>query len=265
MNGLLRPDLLAGRAALVTGGGSGIGLGIARSLAAHGARVALLGRRADRLVEAAACIERETGRTAIATPADVREPEAVAAAVRTCLERFGRLDVLVNAAAGNFLAPAAAISPNGFRAVMDIDARGTWHASRAVFDAWMRDHGGVILNVSATLHHGATPMQAHASAAKAAVDSLTRSLALEWGPFGVRVVGLAPGPVEDTEGLARLVPEPIRERFRRVIPMRRFGRIDEIATLATFLVSDAAALVTGTTLVADGGARLAGRTLGLES
>jgi len=169
----------------------------------------------------------------------------------------------VNGAAGNFLAPASQLSSNGFRTVLAIDALGTFNVCRAAFDRWLRDHGGAILNVSATLHYGATPLQIHASAAKAAVDAITRSLALEWGRLGIRVNGLAPGPIADTEGMARLAPGDVAEKLAARIPLGRCGRIDEVATLALFLVSDASSLVHGTTVVADGGAWLAGTSLDL--
>jgi peroxisomal 2,4-dienoyl-CoA reductase len=122
----------------------------------------------------------------------------------------------------------------------------------------MKEGGGVILNISATLHHGATPLQTHASAAKAAVDSITRSLAAEWGSLGIRVVGIAPGPIGDTEGVARLVPEGMRDKITRGIPLGRFGTISEIANLAVFLATDAASLITGDTVIADGGQFLLG-------
>jgi peroxisomal 2,4-dienoyl-CoA reductase len=252
-----QPDLLAGRAALVTGGGSGIGRGIALALARHGADVAVVGRKPERL-DAVAREIGEIGRRGLAAPADVRDWDAIDGAVARTVAELGRLDVLVNAAAGNFIAPAAALSSKGFRTVMDIDAVGTFNASRAAFDRAMRERGGTIVNVSATLHYGATPFQVHAAAAKAAVDAVTRTLALEWGPAGVRVVGVAPGPIEGTEGLARLVPAGVRDEMAAAIPLRRFGRIDEVADVVLFLVSDAASLVSGTVVVADGGAWLAG-------
>jgi peroxisomal 2,4-dienoyl-CoA reductase len=252
-----RADLLAGKVALVTGGGSGICHGITRALLAHGADAAIVGRNAERLGAAATELAAATGRACLAAPADVREPAAVEAAVAATLARFGHLDVLVNGAAGNFLAPAAQLSYNGFRTVMAIDALGTYNVSRACFDRALRDHGGCIINVSATLHYAATPLQTHAAAAKAAVDALTRNLALEWGPLGIRVVGIAPGPIADTEGMRRLAPDPaLRARLERAIPIGRFGRIDEIAAVAVFLASDAASLVHGHTVVADGGAWL---------
>lgn len=251
-----RPDLLADKVAFVTGGGSGICFGITRALMAHGASAVILGRKADRLASAAATLEKETGRPCLAAPCDVRDPKAIEAALAATLERFGRLDFVVNGAAGNFLSPAAQLSPNGFRTVLEIDAAGTFNVARCAFDAYLRDHGGVILNISATLHYAATPLQVHASAAKAAVDSITRTLAVEWGSLGIRVVGIAPGPIDETEGMSRLAPGDIKSRLIEAIPIKRFGTIEEIANLALFLCSPAASLIHGETVVADGGAWL---------
>lgn len=257
MTGFFRPDLLAGKVALVTGGGSGICLGITRALMAHGARAAITSRKQERLEAAARELASGTGGECLPLVADVRDPAAVEAAVDATLRRFGRLDIVVNGAAGNFLAPAAALSPNGFRTVLDIDAAGTFNVSKVAFEKYLRDHGGTILNVSATLHYAATPMQVHASAAKAAVDAITRTLALEWGPLGIRVNGIAPGPIEDTEGFRRLAREDFKARLEEAIPLQRFGKVEEVASAAVFLVSDAASLIHGATLVADGGAWLA--------
>ena len=155
-----------------------------------------------------------TGRRCLALPADVREPEQVNAAVARVTAELGRLDIVVNAAAGNFLCPSADLSPNGFGTVLDIDAKGTWNVSRAAYHAWLRDHGGQILNISATLHYGGTPGQLHVAAAKAAVDALTRTLAVEWGPQRIRVNAIAPGPISDTEGS----PPPLSGGDRRSTP-----------------------------------------------
>lgn len=247
---IFKDDILAGRVALITGGGSGINLGIATELHAHGARVALLGRTKEKLDNAAAGLCAD-GSTAKGFPADVRDADALGAAIAAAIEHFGRLDILVNGAAGNFLAPAAQLSPNGFRSVMDIDARGTFNASRLCFEA-LSKNGGVILNISATQAFMPTPMQAHPGAAKAAVDKLTEDLALEWGGAGIRVVGLAPGGVESTEGMKRLMPPDLTEKIRTVLPLKRFATAKEMGQIAVFLVSDSAGYITGTTLVADG-------------
>jgi len=257
---VFREDALADRVALITGGGSGICRGIARAFLGHGASAAIVGRKADRLQATAEALGADR---CLPTAADVRDPEAVERAVDATLERFGRLDIVVNGAAGNFLSPAAQLSYNGFRTVMEIDTIGTWNVSRACFDKALSSSGGSIINISATLHYGATPLQSHAAAAKAAVDSLTRSLALEWGSLGIRVNGIAPGPIDETEGVARLVPPDMKSSMEAAIPLGRFGRIEEIASVAVFLASDAASLLSGATLVADGGAWLAGRSLGL--
>lgn len=256
MKSVFRNDIFAGRTAFITGGGSGICMGIAEALMAHGADVAIVSRKAERLAESATKLQASTGKKCIPIAADVRDPKAVEAALDTALAALGRLDIVVNGAAGNFLAPASQLSYNAFKTVIEIDTIGTFNVSRAAFEKWLRDHGGVLLNISATLHYGATPLQAHASAAKAAVDSLTRSLALEWGSSGIRVVGIAPGPIDDTEGMRRLAPGEMKDRFLKSIPIGRFGTVAEIANLAVFLCSDAASLVHGETVVADGGAWL---------
>lgn len=256
MTSAFRTDLLAGRTAFVTGGGSGICKGIARAFLAHGARVAIVGRKADRLQAAAEELTKDTGGECLAVPGDVRDGAQVEAALDATLARFGALDIVVNGAAGNFLAPAAQLSYNGFRTVMDIDAGGTFNVCRAAFEKALRDRGGVVLNISATLHYAATPLQVHASAAKAAVDAITRTLAVEWGPLGIRVVGIAPGPIDGTEGMARLAPPGAKEELTAWIPLRRFGTIEEMGDLAVFLVSDAAKYIHGETVVADGGAWL---------
>lgn len=247
--------VLNGRVAFVTGGGSGITGGIARALAQAGAGVALVSRKLEHLEPAAAAINQQGGK-ALAVAADVRQPEAVEAAVAATVEHFGRIDIVVNGAAGNFLCAAEELSPNGFGTVIDIDLKGTFNVCRAAF-AQLKEHQGQILNISATLHYLGTPMQLHVSAAKAGVDALTRNLAVEWGRYGIRVNAIAPGPIEDTEGMKRLVPAPIKERMKKNIPLGRFGRIADIEKAAVFICSDAASFINGTVLVIDGGHWLA--------
>jgi peroxisomal 2,4-dienoyl-CoA reductase len=251
--------LLAGRVAFVTGGGTGITGGVARALAEAGAKVALVSRKLEHLEPAAEKI-RAAGGEAIAVAADVRSMEDVERAIAATLAKFGKLDIVVNGAAGNFLCAAEELSPNGFGTVVDIDLKGTFNVSRAAFSE-LKKQRGLLLNISATLHYLGTPYQLHVSAAKAGVDALTRNLAVEWGRYGIRVNAIAPGPIEDTEGMARLVPEPVKEKLRRRIPLGRFGRIRDIEQSAVFLCSDAASFINGAVLVVDGGQWLSANRL----
>lgn len=244
---VFRDDLLAGHVALVTGGGTGICRGIAAAYARLGAKVCIVSRKLDVLEQTA----KEIG--AVAVAADVRKPDELAVAVKTVLDRFGKLTTLVNGAAGNFLVPAAALSPNGFKTVIDIDLLGTFNATKACSEALMACKDGLVLNISATLHYHGTPLQIHASAAKAGVDAVTRNLAVEWGRFGVRACGIAPGPIGDTEGMKRLAPGDAADKAKQFIPAGRFGTVDEIAAAAVYLRSPAAAYITGHVLVVDGG------------
>ncbi len=255
---IFRDDILAGRVALVTGGGSGICKGITEKLMAHGCKAAIVSRTQEKLDAAAAELQEKTGGECLAVAADVREPAAVEAAIDATLERFGRLDIVVNGAAGNFLAPAAGLSAKGYRTVMDIDAVGTYTVCRAAFDKALKANGGQIINISATLHYTGVPFQTHAGAAKAAIDAMTRHLAVEWGPLGIRVNCIAPGPIDDTEGMTRLMPKGMRDKMEKSVPLQRFGRSDEIGDAAVFLASDAASYITGSVLVVDGGAWMAG-------
>src|SRR5215203_4671338 len=252
--------ILNGRVAFVTGGGTGITGGVARAFAEAGAAVALISRKIEHLQPAADAIN-DSGGKAIAVAADVRQPEAVENAVAQTIEQLGKLDIVVNGAAGNFLCSAEEMSPNGFGTVVDIDLKGTFNVCRAAF-AQLKEHQGQILNISATLHYVGTPMQLHVSTAKAGVDALTRNLAVEWGRYGIRVNAIAPGPIEDTEGMKRLVPQPVQDRLRKSVPLGRFGRIADIEKAAVFICSDAASFINGTVLAVDGGQWLAGNRLG---
>jgi peroxisomal 2,4-dienoyl-CoA reductase len=253
-----RENLFLGRTALVTGGATGIGRGIALALARHGADVAIMSRKSENLDAASKQITATTGRRSLSIVADVRESESVESAVKRAVAELGGLDLVVNNAAGNFHCPSADLSSNGFGVVIDIDAKGTWNVSRAAYHARLKGHGGQILNISATLHYGGTPGQAHVAAAKAAVDALTRTLAVEWGPQGIRVNAIAPGPIGDTEGARRLFPGEAAEKLRTAIPTRRLGSIDDIVNLALFVLSDAGSNLNGAVLVSDGGLCLTG-------
>ena len=249
--------VLDGKTAVITGGGSGINLSIAKRFAEHGAKVALIGRTREKL-DAAASEIREAGGVASRHPADVRDYDALAGAIKSVRETHGEVDLVVCGAAGNFPAPALGMSANGFKAVIDIDLLGTFNTCRAVFEH-LRRPGASIINISAMQAFTPMPMQAHVCAAKAGVDMLTKCLAIEWGPDGVRVNSIAPGAVDDTEGMRRLAPTPeIQKQLTRSIPLQRFANRDEIADLALFLCSDAARFITGAVVVCDGGQSLAG-------
>jgi peroxisomal 2,4-dienoyl-CoA reductase len=263
MNSIFADGILKGHVAFVTGGGTGITGGVARALAEAGANVALVSRSLEHLEPAAAAINKaRTADTGEAFPvaADVRNPEEIEKAIAATVGRFGKIDIVVNGAAGNFLCKAEELSPNGFGAVVDIDLKGTFNVCRAAFEE-LRKSRGQILNISATLHYLGTPMQLHVSAAKAGVDALTRNLAVEWGRHGIRVNAIAPGPIEDTEGMKRLVPEPIKEKLRQRVPLGKFGLIKDIEQAAVFLCSDAASYINGAVLVVDGGHWLAASRL----
>ncbi|KAK9832722.1 hypothetical protein WJX81_003788 [Elliptochloris bilobata] len=255
-----RNNVLAGKVALITGGGSGIGYEITRQLGLHGAKVVITGRRQQVLTDSCEALAAE-GIAALGVQGDVRKADDCERWVHEAVGRFGRLDILVNCAAGNFLAAAEELSANGFRTVMEIDTLGTFTASRAAFPALRSAGGGAVINISATLHYGATWWQAHASAAKAAVDSLTRSLAVEWGAFGIRVNGIAPGPIGGTAGLQKLAgvnggEEAVNKAVAACIPVGHVGARWDIAIAAVFLASPAARFISGDTLVVDGAAWL---------
>jgi len=278
MASVFADNILKGRVAFVTGGGTGITGGVARALAEAGANVALVSRNPEYLEPAANAINDARARVrsptvrdghepddaslgeAFAVAADVRNPDEVEKAIAATIERFGRIDIVVNGAAGNFLCTAEELSPNGFGTVVDIDLKGTFNVCRAAF-AELKKNQGQILNISATLHYLGTPMQLHVSAAKAGVDALTKNLAVEWGRYGIRVNAIAPGPIGDTEGMKRLVPEPIKEKLRQRIPLGRFGLIEDIENAAVFLCSDAANYINGAVIVVDGGHWLAANSL----
>ena len=253
-------NILQGKVAFVTGGGTGITGGIARALAELGAKVAITSRKQENLEQMRQLIE-DDGGTCFAVAADVRSFAEVENAINKTVEQFGKIDIVVNGAAGNFLCKPEELSANGFGTVIDIDTKGTFNVCRAAFEE-LKKSKGQILNISATLHYTATPMQIHVSAAKAGVDAITRNLAIEWGRYGIRVNGIAPGPIEDTEGFKRLLPEPLKEKLAKKIPLQRFGKIKDIENAAIFLCSDAANYISGVTLVVDGGHWLTGTGLG---
>ncbi len=255
-----RAGLFDGKNVLITGGGSGINQRIAERLAGQGARVALVGRTQAKLDAVASGIV-ERGGEAAGFAADVRDYDALARAVSGARERLGTLDIVVCGAAGNFPAPANAMSANAFKSVVDIDLLGTFNTCRAAFEHLQRP-GASIINISAPQAVQAMLFQAHVCAAKAGVDMITRTLAIEWGPLGVRVNGVIPGAVADTEGMDRLAPAgPVRDALERQLPLQRLASKDDIADLVLFLCSDAAGYITGATVPCDGGMTAGGVTM----
>lgn len=260
MESPFKPDILKGKVALLTGGGSGIGYEISEQLGRHGASIAIMGRR-KQVVDSAVSSLQSLGIQAIGVAGDVRKRDDIARVLESTIKHFGKLDILVNAAAGNFLVSAEDLTPKGFQTVIDIDSVGTFTMCHEALKYLKKggpgkgsSTGGIIINISATLHYTATWYQIHVSAAKAAVDSLTRSLALEWGTdYDIRVNGIAPGPIEDTTGLSKLAPDEIRSKAREREPLYKLGEKWDIAMAALYLASDAGKYVNGTTMVVDGG------------
>ena len=267
---IFRPGLLDGQVALVTGGGTGIGLGISQLLAELGAHVVMASRKPANLEAARADIESRGGKVT-AVQLDVRDPEQVKAAVDGIAQRLGRIDVLVNNAAGNFYAPSATLSPNAWKSVVEIDLYGTFYCSQAVYPIMAAQGGGRIVSTSMTLHYRGWPMMAHATAAKAGVDALTRTLAVEWAPQRIRVNAIAPGPIP-TEGVRKAFTPPadsgvpdvfaaadarMAEYAKKGIPLGRWGSPRDIANMVAFLASPAGDWITGSIFVIDGGEWLA--------
>ena len=247
----------AGCNVFVAGGTSGINLGIARAFAAAGARLGVGSRRQEKVDAALA----ELGPGACGYVFDVRDPAAVAAAVSAFAGAAGPIDVLVSGAAGNFPALAADISPGGFKAVIDIDVLGTFHVMKAAHPH-MRRPGGSLINISAPQAFVPMARQVHVCAAKAGVDMITRCLAIEWAAEGLRVNGVVPGPIDGTEGMARLAPTPeARARVAGSVPMGRLGTPEDVAGACLWLGSEAASYVNGTIVAADGGWSLRGAQL----
>jgi NAD(P)-dependent dehydrogenase (short-subunit alcohol dehydrogenase family) len=265
MSTLFRDGLFAGRHVFVTGGSSGINLRIAEAFGRFGAKVSLLARKQDKLDSAVALLKQQ-GTGAQGFSADVRDYAAVDTAMTKATEAFGALDVLVCGAAGNFPAPAAAMSSNGFKAVLDIDVLGTFNACRAAFERF-RTPGACVINISAPQASVPYALQSHVCAAKAGVDMLTRTLAMEWGGAGIRVNSISPGPIDETEGIARLAgDDTARKKIESAVPLQRLGTKDDIANIALFLASDAASYVTGSIYACDGGMQLMGGAfMGLSS
>ncbi|HVS02334.1 MAG TPA: SDR family oxidoreductase [Thermoanaerobaculia bacterium] len=252
-------DLLAGEAILVTGGGSGLGKSMAHRFAQLGARVAICGRRAEVLEEAAREITEDTGGEVLPLPCDVRDFAAVEAMAAAVADRFGTLTGLVNNAAGNFLAQTEKLSANGFRSVVEIVLFGSFHATLAC-GRLMIERGvrGKVLSIVTTYAWTGSAFVVPSACGKAGVLAMTRSLAVEWGRYGIRCNAIAPGPIPTEGAFSRLMPPGVEEMARRKIPLRRFGERRELADLAAYLMSDGSGFVNGEVVTLDGGEWLNG-------
>ena len=267
---VFRPGLFEGQVALVTGGGSGIGRGIADLLAALGAHVVLASRKLERVEAAAAEIIAAGGR-ASAHAVDVRNADLVRTLVADVTDAHGRIDLLVNNAAGNFYAPSETLSENAWKSVLEIDLYGTFFCSQAVLPVMKAQGGGSIVNISMTLHYRGWPLMAHATAAKAGIDALTKTLSLEWAKYGVRMNAVAPGPIP-TDGVRKAFTPPpsadgvpdvfavekaMESYAKKAIPLQRWGSPADIANMVAFLASPGGSWITGAIMVVDGGEWLA--------
>jgi NAD(P)-dependent dehydrogenase (short-subunit alcohol dehydrogenase family) len=247
-----------GKTVFVAGGTSGINLGVAIGFAEAGAKLAVLSRSQDKVNEAVALLKTKGAAESIGFAADVREYNAVEEALKKANEALGMIDVLVSGAAGNFPAPAMGMSAKGFRTVVEIDLLGTFHVFRAAFP-FMKTPGGCMINISAPQAYVPMEFQMHVCAAKAGVDMVTRVAAMEWGAAGIRVNSIAPGPIDNTEGMRRLAPtEEIRKMVAESVPLGRFGNVQEIADCCLWLASPMASYVSGAVIPVDGGWSLGG-------
>ena len=255
-----QPFDFSGQHVFVAGGTSGINLGIAKAFAKAGAKVSVMSRSQDKVDAAVAAIH-AAGGAAFGQAADVREYAAVEAALKAAVAAHGKIDVLVSGAAGNFVAPALGMSSNGFKAVIDIDLVGGFHVLRAGF-AHLAKPGASIIHISAPQAYNPMEFQMHVCAAKAGVDMLTRVAAIEWGPAGVRVNSVVPGPIADTEGMRRLAPNAQAEKIVvDSVPLGCMGTVDDIANCCLWLASPMARYVTGTVIPVDGGWSLGGTSI----
>lgn len=255
----LAPGLLEDRSVWITGGGTGLGQAMAFRFSALGAKVALSGRRVEPLEETAETI-RARGGTACCAPCDVREPKSVQTALETAVTELGHLDGLVNNAAGNFLCPSEELSPNAFAAVVGIVLHGTFHCTRAAGRHWIdAKQRGTILNITTTYATTGSAFVLPSACAKAGVVAMTRSLAVEWARYRIRVNAISPGPIPTEGAFSRLLPtEELLDERKKRIPAGRFGRPEELAELAAYLISDASDWMRGEVVTLDGGEWLHG-------
>jgi NAD(P)-dependent dehydrogenase (short-subunit alcohol dehydrogenase family) len=261
---MFEPRLFKDHVAVITGGGTGIGLAIARRLGSLGARVAIASRNSAHLERGCAAL-RASGIDALAVQLDVRNPEQVDEMVERTVKHFGSLDILVNNAAGNFICRAEDLSPNGWNAVIGIVLNGSFYCSRAVGQYMIaRKRGGSIVSILANYVWTGSPGTIHSAAAKAGVMSMTQTLAVEWAPHGIRVNAVAPGPIEASPGAARQLwnTQAAVDRITAMVPAKRWGRPEEVADAVAFLAAPQSGFITGEVMTVDGGAWIARGTFG---
>lgn len=258
---MFKEKILQGQVAIITGGGTGLGKEIAKQFARHGAKIVICSRSPEHLESGKAEIEQE-GAEVMSYPLDVREPLQIKKFAEEVLKRFGRIDVLVNNAAGNFIYPAEKLPLGGWKSVIDIVLNGSFYCSQIIGKQMIAQQRGQILNILATYAWTGGPGTIHSACAKAGVLAMTRTLAVEWARYGVRVNAIAPGPF-DTEGARiRLWPTAeMQQAITREIPLQRFASLEEVAQAALYLASPYAAYVTGECITIDGGGWL-GKGLG---
>ena len=259
----LPSDLFKGKTVFVTGGGSGINLGVASNFAALGANIAICGRTQERLDNAAKelrALNKHAGGKVLPVAADVRDPAELTAAFERTRDEVGLIDVLVAGAAGNFVCPAEELSPNGFRVVIEIDLLGAFQASRLAFSQ-LKETRGCLIYVSAPQATVPQAYQAHVGAAKAGIEMMMKDLAVEWGRYGIRANSIVPGMTLGTEGLKRLLSEAGAAESAASMPLKKMGTVDDIGQAAVFLASPLAQYITGVSLAVDGGMTLIGSAL----
>ncbi|KAA1136355.1 hypothetical protein PGTUg99_027296 [Puccinia graminis f. sp. tritici] len=241
---VFKDDIFRGKVLFCTGGGTGICQKMVEAVMRHGASAFIFGRRENVLHATSSDLSRHTLQRCSYASGDVRSIESLERAVAKCISEYGRIDFVIAGAAGNFLCPIDQLSPNAFKSVVEIDLATLPHLKKTK---------GSFISVSATLHYFGTPLQAHVSSAKAGVDALSQSVAVEFGPHGIRSNVIAPGPIGDTEGMSRLSTPESQKTILKNIPLQRFGTRGDIANAAVFLFSPAASYITGTILICDGG------------
>ena len=242
---------------VVIGGTSGINRGIAECFARHGAKVAVASRKQDKVDDTVASLKK-LGADAMGFCADVRNEQELRNGVQQTVEHWGQLDVVVSGAAGNFPALANAMSGNAFKSVVDIDLLGTFHVMQAIYPH-LKKPGASVINISAPQAFLSMVAQSHVCAAKAGVDMITRCLAMEWGPEGIRINSVVPGPIEGTEGMKRLAPTPeFLQKATASVPLKRLGQPDDVGNLCLFLASPMASYISGAVIPVDGGWSLGG-------